>query len=799
MKTKRNKKQKNRSFRKNRSFKKKGVKKNPTRKNVGGHLMGFEVGATAPFNQPRDHFLGGEHNGINFCFTAHSFKHIDTFKDETYPEHDSIEYPICEANIKTNDVMKCTLQTIDVKQGNNLGLYNTLAQKMFRYMSQFLDMDTVNSWFHDARNVISEKTKTITGNVPRVDNKPGFAPNQRKWVEVNIPDGRKIHLSMEKITPARARPYLLIWEFSQKYKASAPNSETNYFTGNDNVYPSAKFNLSVNGLTSVNPIDIVFGTPIDIIVEILNTVRSSEHPRGLSFGNVQIYNTTNGVTSAKEVKPPIDVTNTNQIINYNPPADIKSLRIVANIKTYYNQITTKIQDINIIPVPPPPPPNDLRDFTFGDATIIANSSNKNVVGTRVAADNGIRILIEKWRIGTKEDKLGEYRLEAADPSINIEIDPTKPIELRAYAINAANVKSNGHEAKDYTFDYIKSADVVKAVQGISNFTSTAQNPITHVVNGDMITMRVNFKIINKRLLFFYCYTAEENNGIYVFDRLIENVQSTLDFQIDNRNINNRFVKFLFYMKEGAGNDTTGINREDLSSYKELIIPLLSADARGENESDVKCVISGNTQNAISAQLKQNGEEKGNQSIIEKQTYRFPGLNRGLGDAANSYLVTVNGKNERKIILPVSCNALEGEAAQTAEKEETRMAEEAKAADAAKRTATTRLEEEARTAEVTRLDTVCKTYKIGDVQIFKSANIKSMNKKIQSMESENLIKLRDIIGKTVIRDDECDFIFQELFKDLGVSSLTFKGLAQDIKIDIVKCIKHKLTIPDRAAP
>jgi hypothetical protein len=795
MKTKRNKKQKNRSFRKNRSFKKKGVKKNPTRKNVGGHLMGFEVGATAPFNQPRDHFLGGERKGINFCFTAHSFKHIDTFEGETY-EHDSIEYPICEADIKTNNVMKCTLQTIDVKQGNNLVLYNTLAQKMFRYMSQFLDMDTVVNWFHDATNVISEKTKTIPGNIPKVDNKPGFAPNQRKWVEVNIPDGRKIHLSMEKITPAGAHPYLLFWEFSQKYITSAANSETGYFTGNEIVYPSAKFNLSVNNATSVNPIDIVIGTLMDINVEILNTVRSSDHPRGLSFGNVQIYNTTNGVISAPQVLPPRDVTNTNQIINYtvNDPA-VTALRIVANIKTYYNQITRKIQDINIIPVPPPPPPNNLTGFTFGDATIIANSLNKNVVGTRVAADNGIRILIEKWRIGIKEDKLGEYRLEAADPSINIEIDPTKPIELRAYAINAANVKSNGYEARDYEFDYIKSADVVKAVQGISTFTSTAENPITHVVNGDIITMRVNYKIINKRLLFFYCYTAEENNRIYVFDRLIENGQSTLDFQIDNRNINNRFVKFLFYMKEGAGDDTTGINREDLSSYKELIIPLLSADARGENESDVKCVISGNTQNAISAQLKQNGEEKGNQLITEKQTYRFPGLNRGLGDAQNSYFVTVNGNNERKIILPVSCNALEGEAAQTAEKEETRMAEEAKAADAAKRTATTRLEEEARTAEVTRLDTVCKTYKIGDVQIFKSANIKSMNKKIQSMEPKNLIKLRDIIGKTVIHDDDCEFIFQELFKDLRVSSLTFKGLAQEIKIDIVKCIKHKLTIPD----
>jgi hypothetical protein len=75
----------------------------------------------------------------------------------------------------------------------------------------------------------------------------------------------------------------------------------------------------------------------------------------------------------------------------------------------------------------------------------------------------------------------------------------------------------------------------------------------------------------------------------------------------------------------------------------------------------------------------------------------------------------------------------------------------------------------------------------------------MNKKIQSMEPKNLIKLRDIIGKTVIHDDDCEFIFQELFKDLRVSSLTFKGIAQEIKIDIVKCIKHKLTIPDRAAP
>jgi hypothetical protein len=798
MKTKRNKKQKNRSFRKNRSFKKKGLKKNPTRKNVGGHLMGFEVGRE--FEQPATHFLGGTHRGIDFRFTAHSFKHIDTFENETYPEHESIEYPICEAN-GTGDVLNCRRPTINENQGSNLNQYNHLAQRMFGYMGSFLNMDTVYNWFHDERTVIAEKTGTVTANSynkPVVDNKKhSITPGNRKYVEVWIPNGRKIHLSIEKVFPAGARPYLLIWEFSQKDRTSLANSETGYFTGNNDVYPSAKFDLIVLHQTSERPIDVVIGTPIDIRVQILNTVKSYTVGAAatLVFGNVEIYNTTNGVIKAPRVFRK-DVTNTNQIFNYviNNPA-ITSLRIVANIRTYFNQTTTKIQDINITAVPPPPPPNDLRDFTFGDATVLANLPNKNVVGTRNPADNGRRILIEKWRIGeNRQEKLGEYPLELADPSINIEIDPTKHIELRAYAINAANVKSNGYEARDYEFDYIKSADIVKAVQGDSIFTSM---PIAHVVNGDMITMRVNFKIINKRLLFFYCYTAEENNGNYVFDRQIENKQPTLDFQISTPNINNRFVKFLFYMKEGAGEDIARIDRTDLSSYKELIIPLLSADVPiGENEDDVKCVISGNTQNAISAQLKQNGVERDNQPILENnQTYRFPGLNRGLGDLANSYFVTVNGKdNKRKIILPVRCHALEGEAAQRAEQENRRIADDARRTEDATTAENARLAVIAAEAEVTRLDNVCKTYKIGDVQIFKTANIKSMNKKIAAMEKYNLTILRDIVGKTIIRDDDCEFIFQELFKDLNVSLLVFKGLAQPIKIDIVKCINHKLTIP-----
>ena len=783
MKTKRNKKQKNRSFRKNRSFKKKGLKKNPTRKNVGGHLMGFEVGRE--FELPANSFKGGDYAGVEFYFKAHSFKHIDSFELLT-PEHDSIIYPICQANNRTKNVEKCGSKPINVTPGTpdgdyNIDQYSSLAERMFGYMGKFLNMDTVIDWVKKRDTfILAKMLSRVPANEERAE---GTKSKDHKWFEIPLAEGgRKIQLVIERVSARKA----IVWQLSHKQR------NNQFFTGEDYAYPTAKFNLIVNGDSSDKPIDIVIGTPIDIIVEIFNTVKSSTVAgRPLSFGNVEIYNTTGGPIQ-KPALQRYDVTNTNQIFNYiNNNPDIKSLRIVANIKTYYDgKITTKIQDINITPLPPPPPPDDLSGFTFGDATLLANSPNKNVVGTRVAADNGRRILIEKWRIGMKEEKLGEYPL--ADPSINIEIDPTKHIELRAYAINAANVKSNGYEARDYEFDYIKSADIVKAVQGDSVFTSM---PITHVVNGDMITMRVNFKIINKRLLFFYCYTAEENNGDYVFDRPIENGQPTLDFQINTPDINNRFVKFLFCMKEGPDENTDGIDRTDLSSYKELIIPLLSANAIGENEDDVKCVISGATQNAISAQLKQNGELKGNQPILENnQTYRFPGLNRGLGDAQNSYFVTVNGNNERKITLPVSCHALEGEAVERANSEERRIAEEARKADVARSAEETRLAVVAAEAEVARLNNDCKTYKIGDVQIFKTANIRIMNKKIESMETEKVTRLREIIRKAIIRDDDCDFIFQELFKDLNVSLLVFKGLIQPIKIDIIKCINHKLTIP-----
>ena len=841
MKTKRNKKQKNRSFRKNRSFKKKGLKKNPTRKNVGGHLMGFEVGRDSPFNQPVNNFYGGEHGGVNFYFKAHSFKHIDSFHGETYPEHDGIEYPICEDD-GTGKVDRCNVPTtIDENKGNNLDQYNRLAQRMLGYMDVFLDMDTVSNWVNGTTKYIKAKmvTTTVEGNKERTNR---GKPVDHKWFEIPISDGkRKIHLVIQRVSPREA----IVWELSQK------QNDNSFFTGDTDVYPSAKFNLIVNTRSRDDPIDVVIGTPIDINVQILNTVKSFTVGRAgtLLFGNVEIYNTTN-----HGFDPPLlrrfDVTHINQTFNYDLAAEVvaataavvaarlavaaargrraveaasaaeaaaiaaeaaaiaaaaaASLRIVANIRTYFNQTTTKIQDINIT-VPPPPPPNDLRGFTFGDATVLANS-NKNVVGTRNPADNG-RILIEKWRIGIKEEKLGEYPLEPADPSINIEIDPTKHIELRAYAINAANVKSNGYEARDYEFDYIKSADIMKAIQGNFTFTSTKENPITHVVNGDEITMRVNFKIINKRLLFFYCYAPEENNGDYVFDRPIGNGQPTLDFQINTPNINNKFVKFLFYMKEGAGEDIARIDRTDRSSYKELIIPLLSADVPiGENEDDVKCVISGNTQNAISAQLKQNGVEKSNQPILENnQTYRFSGLNRGLGDAANSYFVTVNGNNERKIILPVRCNALEGEAAQRAEQENRRIAED---------TAQLRIDaEEAQiAAETARLEIFCDNCEWkgdkGKVKLFSGSLFREM-KKIVNGESkvnnktkwslEELQKVGVVINNTIRTLEDV----KNIFKSLNLNTLDIDTTSPSVLLDILKCIKSKVMDPQiaiqRAAP
>jgi hypothetical protein len=801
MKTKRNKKQKNRSFRKNRSFKKKGLKKNPTRKNVGGHLKGFDL--DEDFRLPANSFKGGDYAGVEFYFKAHSFKHADSFKlKEENPDpyqHDSIIYPICKANDRSLNVERCVAIPIDVTPGtlngeHNIAMYTTLAESMFVYMNNFLNMDTVTNWVKERDTFILAKmvTTRVPGNEERANRGKS---SQHKWFEIPLSDGaRKIQLAIERVSHTEA----VVWELSQK------QLDNRFYTGDKDVFPTAKFNLIVNGDSSYKPINIVIGTPINIHVEISDTVKSSTVAgRPLSFGNVEIYNTTGGRIQ-KPALTRYDVTNTNQIFIYNPDAAITSLRIVANIRTYFNQTTTKTQDINITPLPPPGPPNDLSDFTFGNATLLANLPNKNVVGTRVDADNGRRILIEKWRIGenNREEKLGEYPLEPADLSINIEIDPTKHIELRAYAINAANVKSNGYEAKDYEFDYIKSADIAKAVQGISTFTSTRENPITHIVNGDMITMRVNFKIINKRLLFFYCYTAEENNGNYVFDRQIENGQSPFDFQINTSNINNKFVKFLFYMKEGADENINGIDRTDLSSYKELIIPLLSADDPiGKNESDVKCVISGNTQNAISAQLKQNGEEKGNQTILENnQTYQFSGLDRGLGDAANSYFVTVNGNNERKIILPVRCNALEGEAAQRAEQENRRIAAE---------TAQLTIDaEDARiAAETARLENFCNNCEWkgdkGKVKLFSGSLLREMKKivngesKVNNKTKWSLDELRNVgvvIDNTIrtLKD------VKNIFKSLNLNTIDIDTTSPSVLLDILKCIKSKVMDPQITA-
>ena len=95
MKTKR---KKNRSFRKNRSFKKKELKKNPTRKNVGGHLMGVE--ARQWYVLPPDNYgafrVGPIVNPIVIKFSVHSFKHLNSFNNDSNKDHNDIKYPICE-------------------------------------------------------------------------------------------------------------------------------------------------------------------------------------------------------------------------------------------------------------------------------------------------------------------------------------------------------------------------------------------------------------------------------------------------------------------------------------------------------------------------------------------------------------------------------------------------------------------------------------------------------------------------------------------------------------------------------
>ena len=83
-----------RSFRKNRSFKKKELKKNPTRKKVGGHLMGFE--ARQWYVLPPDNYGAFRVGPIVIKFSVHSFKHLDSFNNDSNKDHNDIKYPICE-------------------------------------------------------------------------------------------------------------------------------------------------------------------------------------------------------------------------------------------------------------------------------------------------------------------------------------------------------------------------------------------------------------------------------------------------------------------------------------------------------------------------------------------------------------------------------------------------------------------------------------------------------------------------------------------------------------------------------
>jgi hypothetical protein len=152
MKTKRNKKQKNRSFRKNRSFKKKGLKKNPTRKNVGGHLMGFDLNQN--YQLPRSVCLGGKHKNINYYFSVHSFKHLDTFLTlNNLKEHNNIIYPTCKVD-NTDNGVSCTIpnevqinHTIgDAIGDSNINAYIQLAQKAFAQLRRHFNLNSINAW-----------------------------------------------------------------------------------------------------------------------------------------------------------------------------------------------------------------------------------------------------------------------------------------------------------------------------------------------------------------------------------------------------------------------------------------------------------------------------------------------------------------------------------------------------------------------------------------------------------------------------------------------------------------------------
>ena len=392
MKTKRNKKQKNRSFRKNRSFKKKGLKKNFTRKNVGGHLMGFDLDQN--YELPERVCLGGTHNGFDYYFTVHSFKHLDTFLTlNDLKEHDDIIYPICKAN-GAGKGESCTLKnevqinhTLRDPIGiHNINQYIQLAQKAFNQLGRNFDLDSINRWKRNPAQNIFRDDGTDVLNIP-----DGSRSKFDDYDRTNPRSSPRLHLVLEPIinnyrniaTGNMIGRGILVREFSYK-----TDNATYAVDGNTNNYFASKYDLELTtgGVPTIlipsdnvnpNDYDINYNTVFEIHTKIQNSSKFTANFGNVSLDTIDINGTIANVGTTV-------INNLNQSINIPPNLfgnNISRLRITANINQYGGGTTTKTYYIT--PIYPQPQElgvnvlniNDTSNLDDNFITISVNRQN----------------------------------------------------------------------------------------------------------------------------------------------------------------------------------------------------------------------------------------------------------------------------------------------------------------------------------------------------------------------------------------------------------------------------------------
>ena len=687
MKTKRNKKQKNRSFRKNRSFKKKGLKKNHTRKNVGGHLMGFDVG-TIPYILPNHMYGDFLHSygayDIRLKFSPHSFKHLDSFDDNGAAAiHNNIIYPICK--IDRGIAANCTTEKINTDNNanglHNRARYDALAVIARAHLLANFNIDSIIQWRHDVSTGISINTvPVISQNGTR---------DRDKYIFNLRSNGIKYHLTLKKINPN----IVFVTEMSRQRDGIGMGY---LLTGDNYVYPEPKYTSDVT-IGAPAPAPAHPGVPAPVVgyeniihdnsnryiridINISDTgvseVIPGSAPAAYRFGTVEIKNAkplVMGVINRLDTFTPVvlqsyNVDRRNQTFYYLlDTTDINQLQIVTNIKTIDNRIgiqySTKTQIINVQQIPIEPV---LNANTFSDATVI----NRNNTNKRVTVTPNPAVTTTTSVLGLYYDNVlqREERIMSNIPHI-IDIDPSKRVELRLYS-NITNKRSQKFVSRVYNFGSIVSA-LITRVEGTNPTYTNTGIPLV-LTCGDNVTIRVeSITPDNSWLCIFKGYVDDSNSRDYTDFGIIAppgpEVQVYNTTVLEPR-VARKFVKFLVCLKTNNQENMSGIDFDDIITYKEITFPLLCANVTAE-EINGKCRISVDMLNATQVELKKNSNrvEARGRIPVDTRLHQFT-VDRFLGDAANAYSVVVTS-NKTKIehgttqtvtrekILTVNCPAL----------------------------------------------------------------------------------------------------------------------------------------------